>query len=285
MKYAEFAPHEALRPFVRCYWSLTSGSDTMTRPGAPDPALPDGCPELIINSADPFCVFTANGTPIRQSRALLVGQITGPLAVGPTGRVDLFAVRFTPHGAALVCDDLSVITDGWIEVSDLPVSGLLDVADAIHATADTSSRCATFDHYLGNVLNARRGPDEAVQTAVKAIEASHGVIALDELATTLGCTPRHLQRRFATQVGISPKMLARIRRFQRVFVAWRDDPRSLSGVAAECGYFDQSHLIRDFRDFAGQAPAAFLANQPEFTQFFLSTHEGAARDADPRGAR
>jgi len=285
MKYAEFAPHEALRPFVRCYWSLSSGSDTMTRPGAPEPALPDGCPELIINSADPFCVFTDDGTPIRQSRALLVGQITGPFAVGPTGRVDLFAVRFTPHGAALVCDDLSAITDGWMEVSDLPVSGLLDLADTIHVTPDATARCSLFDQYLGALLTARRRPDDAVQTAVQAIEASHGVIALDALASTLGCTARHLQRRFAKQVGISPKLLARIRRFQRVFVAWRDDPRSLSRVAAECGYFDQPHLIRDFRDFAGKAPATFLANQPEFTQFFLSTNDSAARGAPARDAR
>jgi transcriptional regulator GlxA family with amidase domain len=96
-------------------------------------------------------------------------------------------------------------------------------------------------------------------------------IALDEFAKAMCVSPRTLQRRFTVHVGISPKLLARIRRFQRVLSAWREDPGSLARVAVECGYFDQSHLIRDFRDFAGAAPAAFLANQPEFTQLFLPT--------------
>jgi len=61
----------------------------------------------------------------------------------------------------------------------------------------------------------------------------------------------------------------RIVRFQRVFAAWRADPRSLARVAVECGYFDQSHLVRDFRDFAGAPPAGFLTALPPFTGFFL----------------
>jgi AraC-like DNA-binding protein len=71
-------------------------------------------------------------------------------------------------------------------------------------------------------------------------------------------------------VGITPKLLARIVRFQRVFSEWRADPKRLSRVAAECGYFDHAHLVRDFRELAGVPPAAFLPNQPEFTGFFTS---------------
>ena len=70
--------------------------------------------------------------------------------------------------------------------------------------------------------------------------------------------------------GISPKLLARITRFQHVFRAWQREPATLGRIAMECGYFDQPHLIRDFRDFAGTAPAAFLSAQPEFTAFFTS---------------
>ncbi len=274
MNYAEYEPSECLRPFVRCYWSLQSGHEASVAPdvkGVPEPALPDGSPEFIINAADPFCVVSHGGEIVQQPRAILVGQITRALSVAPTGRVDLFAVRFRPHGAALVSDDLAAITDDWIHADRLPVDGLDAIADVFEHDREPSERRAVFDAFLGALLRTRRMPDPEVQAAVQAIEESHGMIALDQLAATVGCSLRHLQRQFARQVGIAPKLLARIRRFQRVFSAWRDDPRSLSRVAAECGYFDQPHLIRDFRDFAGQAPAAFLANQPEFTQFFLST--------------
>ncbi len=92
----------------------------------------------------------------------------------------------------------------------------------------------------------------------------------DAIARDAGTTPRTLQRLFATQVGISPKLLARITRFQRVFRSWQQEPNALARVAAACGYFDQSHLVRDFRDFAGAPPAAFLSAQPEFTTFFTA---------------
>lgn len=68
--------------------------------------------------------------------------------------------------------------------------------------------------------------------------------AFIDLAKRLGTTPRTLQRRFATDVGITPKLLARIVRFQRVFSEWRADPTSLSRVAAECGYYDHAQLVR-----------------------------------------
>jgi transcriptional regulator GlxA family with amidase domain len=109
-----------------------------------------------------------------------------------------------------------------------------------------------------------------VRAAVREIRASGGLVDVGALAPRLGIVSRTLQRRFATDVGITPKLLARIVRFQRVFSAWREDPSTLSRVAAECGYFDHAHLVRDFRELAGVAPARFLPNQPEFTRFFTS---------------
>ena len=144
--------------------------------------------------------------------------------------------------------------------------------------ASRDGRVASLDEYLLGLLPVGRVPDERVVRAVQAIRASHGAVALDRLTLEVGATPRTLQRLFATDVGVSPKLLVRITRFQRVFATWRDDPTSLARVAAECGYYDQSHLVRDFRDFAGAAPAAFLADQPEFTAFFTA---GTAASRQP----
>jgi transcriptional regulator GlxA family with amidase domain len=85
-----------------------------------------------------------------------------------------------------------------------------------------------------------RAADDRVVAAVRGIRMTHGILLLDELAASLGLTMRTLQRRFALDVGISPKQLARMIRFQRVFAVWRDDRPSLARVAAECGYFDAS---------------------------------------------
>jgi len=91
-----------------------------------------------------------------------------------------------------------------------------------------------------------------------------------ELAFTCGLSTRQLQRRFKAEVGIGPKLLARIQRFQRIFWALESSPEWVQ-VALQCGYYDQAHLIRDFRDFSGAAPAALLAPGTDLAFHFLQS--------------
>ncbi len=272
MDYAEWLPPHPLRPLIRCFWSLTDGSGTATGDQAAEPALPDGSPELIFNFGAPFEHLTADGRVQLQPRAFLVGQITQPMVVRPTGTVDLFAVRFESHGAALLHSNVGALTNTWCPLRATAISALEtalfdDGADAISTTAREQLIVA---HLLAR-LQSSNTIDQRVATVVLAIRAQHGAVSLDDLVSAVGLTPRTMQRLFLHQVGISPKLLCRIMRFQRVFSAWRADPSSLARVALACGYFDQSHLVRDFRDFSGAPPAGFLAELPAFTRLFLAT--------------
>ena len=85
-------------------------------------------------------------------------------------------------------------------------------------------------------------------------------------------TPRHLERRFNDKVGVSPKRLARITRFQRALRLFErlDSPQRGTHTAAACGYADQAHFIRDFWEFAGCAPGAHLLRRAELNGFFSS---------------
>jgi len=85
-------------------------------------------------------------------------------------------------------------------------------------------------------------------------------------------TPRHLERQFKQAVGISPKRLARITRFQRALRMFDqlDSPQRGTRTAATCGYADQAHFIRDFSEFAGCAPGAHLLRRAELNGFFVS---------------
>ena len=268
VRYLELEPSLPLRRYVRCYWFLT-GTGRSDDIGA-EPALPDGSPELILNLAEPFQAIAIDGGSRLQPVTILVGQITGPFAVAPTGRIDLVAARLEPFGAVGLCDHMAGLTDRWADGEDLAAARLSNLREALLTSGAAETRAAILDRHLGPVFAEAKQPDPRVESAVRAIRTSHGACSLEVLSRNLGTTPRSLQRLFAAEVGISPKLLARITRFQRVFSAWRADPASLARVAAECGYFDQSHLIRDFRDFAGAAPAAFLASPPEFTAFFTA---------------
>jgi AraC-like DNA-binding protein len=95
---------------------------------------------------------------------------------------------------------------------------------------------------------------------------------MDALAAHVGVTARHLERQFKQAVGISPKRLARITRFQRALRMFErfDLPQRGTHTAAMCGYADQAHFIRDFSEFAGCAPGAHLLRRAELNEFFSS---------------
>jgi transcriptional regulator GlxA family with amidase domain len=89
---------------------------------------------------------------------------------------------------------------------------------------------------------------------------SRGRTAVGALATELGWSHRRLIARFREQVGMPPKTIGRLLRFENVSRALMARPEPpLAEVAFDCGYYDQAHLNRDFRDFAGMSPGAFLA--------------------------
>src|SRR5574338_1648582 len=96
MKYREIQPAPALRRYVRCYWTLEA---TGTPAATPQRVLPDGCVEIVINLADQFLRYDADGRPERQPHLLLVGPTTRHMSIAPTGPIRLIGIRFMPGGA------------------------------------------------------------------------------------------------------------------------------------------------------------------------------------------
>jgi transcriptional regulator GlxA family with amidase domain len=116
------------------------------------------------------------------------------------------------------------------------------------------------------VRNARR--DSWILDLAATIVSEAGLISVDALASSAGISARQLERRFLQEVGVAPKLLCRILRFQRIFHSIRAHDGRWATVAADCGYYDQAHLIRDFKQFAGQTPSVFLDQPGALTEAF-----------------
>lgn len=268
--YREWAPPPDLATRVEAIWALSGDG-----PAPPDPerVLPDGCAELILNFADPVEHYPAPGRGVRQPRVMFVGQIDGPFHIRPTGRLDLLGVRFRPGGAR-----------AWIPVPQHELVGLglpLGFLAPRLSRALDGPACDAPDPAarVAGIVTALReehrhlGPTP-VDQAVRLLLDQWGAVSVDAVAAAAGLSPRQLDRRFLDQVGLRPKLLARICRFQRVFHALERGSGSWTRVAVECGYYDASHLIRDFRAFAGDAPARLLAEAPELTRVFTRAARG-----------
>ncbi|MGD9588136.1 MAG: DUF6597 domain-containing transcriptional factor [Pyrinomonadaceae bacterium] len=255
MEYFEAPPSSDVSGFVKLFWSVRADA---AGSAAHEPVLPDGCPEVVVNCADPFERRLAAGSEI-QPRVLISGQILRAVHIRPTGRVDLFGVRFQPWGAralfGMPMSSLAGMVEGLSAV-DPPLSRELEGAIAEHDSF--SSRQAAFEKILRRRAAHRAIGLELPRAAVEAISAACGPVSVRQLSAGLGVGERRLQRVFRESVGLSPKSYSRIDRFQKMLrYLGRSHRLNVLDTAYSLGYYDQSHLIRDFKEIAGFTPGAF----------------------------
>jgi AraC-like DNA-binding protein len=166
-------------------------------------------------------------------------------------------IHFTPLGARRFLGmPGSELTNQIVELSDvLPGADLL-----VEELCELPTWDARFDRLEQAVLaRAHAAPllPPAVEFAWRRLRDTHGTAAVGQIAGELGCSRRHLSDRFGTELGLPPKALGRVLRFQRAVGLLRDGGE-LADVAYTCGYADQPHFNRDFRALAGVTPTEFL---------------------------
>ncbi len=265
ISYHAFQPSAANAEFVECYWLLagTSSPEDIQR------IVPDGRPELILHLGDPFAQQRGAIWEL-QPESFFVGQICGPMLLRPTGPTNTLGIRFHPHGASrLFRIPLDELSGKSVPLHDLSPSLDRDLI-AMRELPTTTMQITEVDRLLHRRFTRDAKRDCIVQAAVSKIISSGGLVETAGLAYGLGISVRQLERRFNDEVGIGPKLLSRIQRFQRVFWAL-DSSADWVDVAVRCGYFDQAHLISEFRSFAGHAPMSLLSPETDLAFHFLQS--------------
>jgi AraC-like DNA-binding protein len=119
-------------------------------------------------------------------------------------------------------------------------------------------RFELIESALAERLDAAKPPPPDVEWAWRRVRSTRGRIRIEALAAELGCSRKHLATRFREHVGLPPKLFARVLRFSHAVELLLSSPQAtVAEVAAACGYYDQAHMDRDFRDFAGTTPTAY----------------------------
>jgi AraC-like DNA-binding protein len=135
-----------------------------------------------------------------------------------------------------------------------------ELPERLATAPDWETRFALLDRFLARRLAAARAPAAGVEHAWWRLVGTHGAMPVQRLAEETGWSRRHLFARFREHTGLPPKVFARILRFQRAAALMaRSDGPSLCEIALDCGYYDQAHLNRDFREFAGRTPTELMA--------------------------
>jgi len=268
MQYREFAPIPPLARYVRCIWIMRAPAKT---DGAgPERILPDGLPEIVINRADAFAELRPDGARICQPDLLVAGQLTRPLVIQPTAEIDLIGIRLQPTGLhQFLRAPMRDFTNERIQLSDVANDVPGRLKDAAHRRSPLSALQAAL---LCAVDGRRRAANDDAMRAAALIRQSAGRRSVASISRAVGVSARQLQRRFNDEIGVSTKAYARIARFDGLVRAFRAGFRgNWARLAQRFGYHDQSHLIREFRGFAGQSPTEFAASQHVMPDHFTAS--------------
>lgn len=250
-------PDPRLSGIVAVMW-FGEGSVSYAR----DRILPSGQSQLLINLGPPQYRIEA-GPPEQRIPFRDIwysGLHQGPIDTeAPHGNA-LLGVAFTACGGyPWLGHDLSGLADRIIALADALGDGVLALRQRLLDTPDIAQRFELVERWLIARLNPRAVVHPAVRWAVDRIAASDGHMSVDALARQTGYTRKHLALLFQRQVGFGPKALARVHRFKSALaLLGAADEVPWANLAAQCGYYDQSHLVRDFRAFSGYAPSEFL---------------------------
>jgi AraC-like DNA-binding protein len=186
----------------------------------------------------------------------IVGLMTMPKRIEVVPRQSFFGVRFRPGMAAAFIPDAVRLTDEVEPVANVMGAAGRQLFEELANAATPNDKAFVMDRFLR--------PLDPIDKSQKAIACltSHD-LSVDRAAAESGFSVRHLRRVCMERAGVSPKYLIRILRFRRAAekiasTAVTRIPPDWAGFAADCGYFDQAHFIREFQEFTGSTPGRYL---------------------------
>ncbi len=267
MNYYTFNPAKELENFVKCHWSL----DASIAEADKQRIVPDGCLELIFHYGDPFKQYRADGTVVFQDKAFVFGQITERLTIEPMGKTGIFATRFHPNGFI----PFAKIALELMENRAVPLGELFgeegdELAAKVIGASSNNERLVIVEAFLLDKLETTTAHSRLAKGSVDLMLELKKQANVKDLSDKLIMQRRSLERQCTEAIGLSPKQFSKIIRLRVALKMIRDKSFSnMTLIAHEAGYYDQAHFIKDFKEFTGQSPKHFYADNLKMTSLFL----------------
>ena len=266
MIYREFDASPALRPFVERFWWLEGPAAEI----AAEPIPPDGRTEIIVHGGDPFARIDHAGAMHVQDRVLFAGQLTRAVRLQPRGYARVVGAHLRPHAAhALFGVPQREMTDVIVDLRDVHGPLARRLRDDVAGRPSGEDMVAALERAID--AQASRAQVEGPTAAAVAIATGRkGLVQVAQLAEELGLSARQIERLFDERVGLPPKFFLRVLRFQEVLRGIRHETNGTTWAvrAAEHGFYDQAHFIRDFKTFVGEPPGAWHVSDESLAAIF-----------------
>lgn len=261
MDYQTYQPHPDLSSLVNFYWTLEVPSDVNAQKQR---IVPDGCIEMAFILGDDIKRFISEDEYILQPRAMVLGQTIAPFYIQPVGYVNTFAVTFYPYGFAnFISEPIKNLVN-----KETPLSALFGEAPAMDLEQNmiqaesTNERIKLVEDFLFARLKDNMTIDNIVKATIDVLLLTKGRISINSIVKQDLSKRRQLERKFAKQIGISPKQLGKVIRLQSALkILLNEDSQNLTNIAYQSEYYDQAHFVKDFKEFTGVSPKDFLGSK------------------------
>ena len=267
MTYETFQPSVNLRPFVKCYWTLIGEKPSHN---ATQTIVPDGCFEMIFHYGDLYRQFSNGNNAFIQPRSFVIGQLTKPLQIEPIGITRIFSVRFKPNGFF----PFTYMPLKGLENKPVPLNSLFGskgdlITKAILEASSTIQRIELIESFLDQLVPSNVLIDSVVKSSIDIILDTNGHTSINQISAVNKTSRRQLERKFSCTIGLSPKKLSKaVRMVNTIRVMFSNEKKNLTELAYENEYYDQSHFIKDFKEFTGFTPKAFYGDPLIMSKLF-----------------
>jgi AraC-like DNA-binding protein len=259
MKLSFVQPRSELQPFIESLWVFRS---TVGMPQADiSMAAPNGCPKLIIPYQNSLVSIGDGCTSVNHEGGLyFVGNRDSQALIHSAARETGFvAIEFSPCGAfPFFGIPMEKMTNGLFEAETLFGSWGRDLREALRNLEDVDEKVNFVQDQLIMLLRKSARQNAIIEYCIRALRLSCGRVAVGELERRTGYSRRYLDLLFNRHVGVSPKVLAGIFRFQRFYRKWAQGlPYDVFKEELYDYYYDQAHFTREFKKMTGYSPRKF----------------------------
>jgi len=262
--YRQYRPCAALADAIECYW-VWRGEGL---PGRVERLIPGGRVELIFNLGDTvqWLMSGLEETGLGLSKAHIMGQRDRLFFCRPSGRMQLFGVRFRPGCfAAFSPIPQHLLLNRLLPASEVFGPAVGDLYEVLYEAADDASRVYLLERWLCNVWVAASSAE--VLFALGTLRCG-GPITVEAICEQAGWGYKRMERAFLKEVGYTPKGYSRLVRFNKA-IRQIGGGDSLTSVGYACGYYDQAHFIKDFTHFAGMTPGQFRVEENPVAELLI----------------
>ncbi|NDW19664.1 AraC family transcriptional regulator [Dysgonomonas sp. 216] len=259
-------PSPLLSPYIKHYWTLRAESSDGGSVG--ERTIPTGCISLVFHRASRMY---SSAQDVLLPQSFVSGQSSGHTDLLAKGRVDMIVVVFQPAGGRAFFDiPMNEFVGQDISLEDIGDPLLLDLADSLFYMRNTTFCIKRIEQYFIKRLNITRQYNFERLDAVIANINNKPKLSIGNLADICCLSSKQFDRIFGEYVGTNPKEFLCIVRFQRaLFILQSYSGLNLTQLALECGYYDQSHMINEFKRFSGYSPREYMAVCNPYSDYFF----------------